>query len=644
LWGVLFAALVMSGCSHSMGGTSQIPEMQSGQLGSRSAMSVISTNGSTSTVTGTIEGGTASKFNVNAGSGCGMVNVTTTSSTAWAYNGLTLSAGTPVTFTATGSCGTQFAASSVTLGTTSSPNLTGTIYAVNGSTINVQGGSGCGYVNVTYTGSTTINKNGYNLAAGVPISLWGSGSCSTSFSATQITLGPTTSNSPNLSGTIEAVSGSTINVQGGSGCGLVNVTYNGSTKINYNGDTLSAGTSIQVWGSGSCSSSFSASTITLGSGSSGQSGSTISQKHVLTADYLGGAYGSNSVSWTTAATVLSWGEVSPSQANAISDAGIKTMDYIDPFRQASTDPLYSSDSSTFSKNCSGGSLSFTYSGTTMHLMNPASSDLESKMNSWQASQESQGHYDAFYYDDIDTLYGAPTPCNMTQSIWDAENSSFIESSANPVIFSGYGMNSDSGKLINLSKALGGVIEDCYGTTGNPTPPYTSGSGWTGNENLQLAAGAAGKLFFCYNTPTTEGSSSIAVRNYIYASFLMSYTATSSVLWEYFATPSGLRVFPETELVPTSPLVSGTTVASFEKSTGVYVREYSACYIKGSSIGHCAAVVNSDTASHPKPSLSYSYSHTMSLSGNGIVDGGTISASGGAAPSTLPAESGYILIQ
>jgi hypothetical protein len=650
LCSALIGVLLTAGCSHDVGGsTSQLPSVPQSVAGAatRSAKGIVSTNGSTSTVTATIEGGTASEFNVNAGSGCGMVNVTTTGSTTWSYNGLTISAGTPVTFTATGSCATSFAASSVTLGTSSgNPNVSGTIVAVSGNTININGGSGCGMVNVTYISSTTINYNGYALSSGVPISVWGSGSCSTSFSAQTITLGPLSSSSPNLTGTIAAVSGNTINVNGGSGCGLVDAVYSSSTTINYNGYTLSVGTPIQVWGSGSCATQFTATTITLGSGGSGQSGSTISQKHVLTADYLGGADGSNTVSAATAATVLSWVEASPENGTTYSAAGMKTMVYVDPFRQATTDPLYSSDSSTFSKNCSGADIKIAYKGITMYLMNPASSDLETKMNTWQTDEKAAGHVDAFFYDDIDTLYGTTVPCDMTQSTWDSENSAFIATSKNPVVFNGYGMNSDAAKVINVSPVLGGVVEGCYATGSQSSPPYTTGSAWTADENLELAAAAVNKLFFCYNTGAQVGSSYTALRSYIFASFLLSYNATSSVLWDTFTTSSDVHVFPETEIVPTSPLVSApSSIGSLESSSGLYVREYSACYLAGASIGQCAAVVNSSASSSAAmPALKQSYSHTMAISGAGVLDGGSVSVTGSKAPTTIPAETGYVLTQ
>jgi hypothetical protein len=571
--GAVFAALLTTGCSHAGdGGLSQATSLP-GATGTRNAQDVVATSGSNSTVTGTIYAGTASEMNVNAGSGCGYVNVYTNSSTSWTYNGYSVANGTPITFTGTGSCGTSFTASQVTLGGTSAaPNLTGTIYGVSGDTVNVNGGSTCGYVNVTYNSSTSVTYNGYSMVQGTAISVWGAGTCGTSFVATKITLGTTTNSS-----------------------------------------------------------------------------ASISQKHVLTGDYLGGANGTSSVAWSTAASVLSWAEVSSSEATAISATGIKTLDYIAPFFQTTTDPLYTATGATFSVNCAGDRISIPYTGTSgLWLMNPTSTVLEGLMNTWQAGQQATGHIDAFFYDDIDTLYGVPMPCNTTQSSWDGEGSSFISTSTNPVVFNGYSSNTDTQSLIQTSKIEGGMTENCYATTGNAPAPYITGSQWVINANLQLLAAAHNKLFFCYNNGSEDGADYIQLRNYIFASFLISYTASSSILWETFTTPSELHVFPETEVVPTDPLVSTpTSVTSLLKSGssssgGVFVREYSACYINGSSVGHCAAIVNtSSTTSYALPSLSQSYGHTMAISGNGSLDGGSVSATGSAPPSTVAPETGFI---
>ncbi len=453
-----------------------------------------------------------------------------------------------------------------------------------------------------------------------------------------------------VAGPIVGVDGGTINLNGGPNCGYVNVSYNSSTTIAANGNALAPGTYAKVYGSGSCATSFAARAIALTSDpappatpSPGQS--SISQTHVLTGDYLGGTAGTHSVSWSSAAAVLSWAEVSIQDATAISAASIKTMEYVDPFEQAASDPLYSADESTFSHDCSGNRVYVPY-GPGQWLMNPASSSLASLMNSWQDAQEEQGHIDAFFYDNIDDLYGVPTlPCNMTQSLWDTQNSAFIGTSGHPVVFNGYAINSDSAQLINAPNVIGAMVEECYGRKSQPTPPYTSDSFWVTNEDLELAAGAAGKLYFCYNTPTTDASESIPLREYIYASFLIGYNPSSSILWEYFWTPSGLHVFPEVKLVPMDPLVPAPSSVTALQSGGVYVREYGECYLAGASIGRCAAVVNSSSSSsYDMPSLAQAYAHTMALSGYGALDGGTISATGPPPPSSLPPDTGVVLIQ
>ncbi|MBV8434317.1 MAG: hypothetical protein JO029_08560, partial [Candidatus Eremiobacteraeota bacterium] len=178
--------------------------------------------------------------------------------------------------------------------------------------------------------------------------------------------------------------------------------------------------------------------------------------------------------------------------------------------------------------------------------------------------------------------------------------------------------------------------------------WETGNAWQLNENLQLAAAAAGKQFFCYNNNNGSqyGSGVIALREYIYASFLMSFSPTSSVLWEtFYTTPSELHVYPETNIVPMNPVVSAPSDISALLSGGLYVREYANCYLSGSNVGPCAAVVNSTTSStYSMPSMTYSYHHTMALSGGGSLDGGTVSVTGSAPPSTVGPETGLVLFK
>src|SRR5579885_184413 len=72
---------------------------------------------------------------------------------------------------------------------TGSPVVSGTIAGVSSTQILIHAGHGCGYVNVNYTSSTPIVFNGYTLSNGVMMYVWGTGKCSTSFTATYISLG-----------------------------------------------------------------------------------------------------------------------------------------------------------------------------------------------------------------------------------------------------------------------------------------------------------------------------------------------------------------------------------------------------------------------------------------------------------------------
>jgi hypothetical protein len=529
----------------------------------------VSVSGSTATVTGTITSGNKFEFVLNAGSGCGNVPILTNSATAWSTNGLSVTSGTAATVLGEGSCATSFTASSVTLG----------------------------------SGSST----------------------------------------PNLAGTINSTGTDTINVAGANGCGAVNVNYSSSTAITYNGNSLAKGVPISVWGSGSCATSFTATTITLGSGSS--SASTTSMTHVLTADYLGGYSGTNTVTAAQAAPYLSWASTSTADSSGISKAGIKTMMYLSPTRQATTDPLYSSHA--FAYACGGSTIAIPYnSTTTFYLMNPASTTLQSAMNAWAKNEQSEGHFDAFFLDDMDDLYSVPsTPCNVTSSEWDSENWTLISSFNYPVIFNGYAISSDSEALIGDSRVTGAMVEECYGRVSNPTPPYSTGSYWTEDENLQISAAKAGKMFFCYNNGAYASQSYIQLREYIYASFLLTYSPSSSVLWESLATTSGLHVFPETKLVPTSPYVAASTVSALETSSGLYAQEYAACYLAGQSVGPCAVVVNPNSSgSLAFPSLRHTYKHTMALSGEGVLDGGSVSVTGSAPPASVAPETGLVVLE
>lgn len=365
--------------------------------------------------------------------------------------------------------------------------------------------------------------------------------------------------------------------------------------------------------------------------------------HVLTADYVGGYAGTRAVSWSAAASYLNWAETSVPDASAMASAGIKTIDYTDTDRIAPGDPLFSADESLFAHTCDGQRIYRDYSATTrQYLADPTSTSLTNALNGWITSQFGGGHFDALFDDDAASVYGMNAmPCNYSPSNWTQATAAEFGRINASIIFNN--LTNDSLALADLPNVTGGEVEECYARSSNPTAPYTSGDFWTQNENLELAMARKSKLFFCYNNDTESSSSpqGQAIRLYTYASFLLSYDPRTSLLWEYFATPSAFHVQPETGLVATAPLGAAPgDISGLQTAGGAYAREYAACYIAGQPTGPCAAVVNPDpNAAHAFPLTGYS--RTMTMNGGGVLDGGTIAASGAAPPASLAPMSAVI---
>ena len=85
-----------------------------------------------------------------------------------------------------------------------------------------------------------------------------------------------------------------------------------------------------------------------------------------------------------------------------------------------------------------------------------------------------------------------------------------------------------------------------------------------------------------------------------------------------------------------PVVSTPAdISGLKLDSGVYGREYRHCYIWGSAVGGCAAVVNPDRNEAHKYPYGDKYKHTIVLSGDGVLDGGAIATDGPPPPDTLP---------
>jgi hypothetical protein len=375
---------------------------------------------------------------------------------------------------------------------------------------------------------------------------------------------------------------------------------------------------------------------------------SASLTHVLTADYLGGRYGTHSISWSQAAPYLTWAETDQTDVKSIHDVGIKTLDYVDPNRTAPGNPLYNDNNATFAHTCSQKRIYTTEDGAEVWVMNPRSSAMQDLFAQFSQLIKKNTAFNAFFEDDAGALSAAERydpfhpslPCGYSNQSWIKAQIALNEASSVPIVFNGlnevtgYETSLGPSRSIGLlagSNAIGGNFEGCYSTTAGPKQ---AGSLWQTVETTELIVNAKNKLFECMVQNTGDADEQTDARIYAYASFLLTYAPSTSIYWTYFNTPSGLHVMPESELVALSPKTpTPQTISGLKQSGGTYARQYKKCYIRGTYVSECAAVVNSDWDPHPFPFSQYH--HTLTISGNGVLDGGTISTNGPAPPSTLP---------
>lgn len=508
----------------------------------------------------------------------------------------------------------------------------------------VDTGSAHGYVRVS---SSSASGNPGSLATGKFVAIVGTGSTGTSISPDFIGVFSSNPGTTTISGTVTGTTTFGFDVRTSS-AGIVPVMVSSSTT----GNSVTTGETVSAFGTGSSSVGILASSV--GGGASPAPTSTPApsvSKHVMTADWLGSPFGAN-VSPTTAQPYLTWAGTGPANGNAYHAAGLKVESYADPNRIQIHDPLY--NPSSIAHTCSGSMVTYDYNGITQYIGNTASSSLISAYGSLVRSMQSQGHIDAVLEDNAGALDNGGSftgfsgiPCGYTSLGWIASEAALEGSISAPTIFNG--LSTLDGHNVSLAlnlfanaSTMGGLYEHCFS---DDSQGEMAAWEWQAIENTQILTLAKSRLFQCQARNTSTASTQIRARIYTMASFLLTYSPDLSVLWEGFTTPSGLHVMPESKLVATEPVVSQPSVITSLQRGGNYVREYRACYLGGSPVGPCAAVVNSDYYStYAIPSLTYSYHHTLAISGNGVLDGGTVSTSGPAAASTLPPQNAVILTQ
>lgn len=604
-------------------------------------------------ITGTIVSLWAGGFTAQGGAGVGYIHVYVNSSTA--VVGPALFSGEKVDVIGIGTVSTSIAASKVTqlaasVAPSSASTFGATVSSVNSPTdYTVNGGGTTGYYHV-YANAATVYTGGIKPLAGAYVEVTGTGSTGTSVTAAVITAYAAAPGTVTYTGTVVSPTsyGFTLDVDAADPA--VPIVTNSLTVVG--GGVLTAGAVARVTGTGSESTAIVAVQIAASSASPAPSAPTpapIPMTHVLTGAYLGTPLGPTAIPWSTAAPFLTWAQTGPENANAISAAGIKTQFYIDANRLQTNDALYTSTESNFAHACDGTRVTdvYVWNGTpiTQYVPDLTNTQYQQVFANRVAQVASEGHFDAMFEDDAGPLSGFAAenpfspglPCNYTDAAWLAAGQALNQASPVPIFFNG--LNEVNGHSTSLSVGLlsspntiAGNYEGCYADGGTPK---IGGWLWQTIENTELAVAALHKTFGCMLKDTTTASSALDGRMYAYASFLLTYDPNTSLLWEFYTTPSGFDVQPETQLVALDPKTPAPSdVSALASPGGAYAREYGACYIAGTYAGPCAAAVNpSSSSSVPFPLPQYA--HTLVISGSGVLDGGSIATSGPAPPLYLP---------
>jgi len=202
---------------------------------------------------------------------------------------------------------------------------------------------------------------------------------------------------------------------------------------------------------------------------------------------------------------------------------------------------------------------------------------------------------------------------------------------------GYNKNMPYASALLSGPVAGGEAEAC-------APSNTTE--WLNQITEEIAAVQNQKYFLCHGNDQSDGSTpqAIAFRNYHFASMMLDFDPAHTIYEPYFSVgASNLRVQPESEVVMLHPYKTAVNVPTDLLTTsGVYVRRYRTCWVAGTLIGQCAAVVNPTNAAVKFPYPATWYQHTMLLEGSGVYDGATVSALGPAPSTSVGAYSGEIV--
>lgn len=365
-------------------------------------------------------------------------------------------------------------------------------------------------------------------------------------------------------------------------------------------------------------------------------------RHVLTADYWAGYAGTKTVPADVAARWLSWVETAPADAARIAPLGVKTLLYSNPNRVMPGDSMYTANEAQYAHDCMGIRARGEAKYKGMVLTNPGSEALSRGWKHFTEARAGMGHFDAVFNDEATGIADAvDTPCGFTFEGWLRDENRLQRSIGFPVVYNGLGDFHNRGVAREIAlnaSAIGGMMEECYAQL--DPEQRVGGWKWLATQETELRMAREHKYFFCYGRDLTPADQAYAGRMYTYASFLLTYDPNTTVLWEYYKTPSGAHVMPESQLVAWNPTTrSVPRIDRLRNGDGVYTRQYRTCYINARPVGPCVAAVNPDNAPH-RLNLR-GFNRTLVLQGSGVFDGGTVRISNARPPGTIAPLQGVI---
>lgn len=542
--------------------------------------------------------------------------------------------------------------------------IKGPIVALKTGGFQINGGSGVGYVNIYPSSTTKLFYNGLKPAVGEYVAASISGTLS-SFKPILIALSTTQPDTVTTSGTVTSEQPYGVAIKLDSTGAYIPLAF--TTLSNLYG-FVGTGVHVSATGVGSTATAIfptsvkNTSTSTTSTTSSTPAPSATAAPysgsvpaHVMTSAIVWG-YGGvpTSVSISSVKPYVTWVQTGSAYAGQMRSNGLKVDIYENFWRNYSSDnPTvgYSdlkpggSHAPAEAKTCTGSAIyDSTYGGGyEADARSSYAAGHAQVFNNYRINSYS-GQYDAVFSDDTGAMGGIPLPCNWSLSSYQSATNAVHAALRVPVFVNTLGAAANPVNQVgytNASNVIGGMCELClaeHNSSGYDVAQ--TGSFWQGIENAAIDLVNNHKIFWDYARATGDPSTETGLRKYIYASFLLTYSPSYSMLQEAFQSAYKFPVMPETGFVPLNPVTTASSVTGYRTSTGAYMRQFGACYYRGSYKGKCAVVVNPTGSTVSIPTTAYS--HALGMAGGGVLDGGYLTY-GNARPSSLgPAQAAILL--